>query len=167
MLWPVGKLPEGEEKVNSNEEMESFCILLRCASAAVRAADPDISIMVHIACGGQNPESVAFFDKIISRDVKFDVIGQSYYPEYHGTLEDLEFNLNDLVKRYNKPIYVVEYHENKKAVNDIVYNIPNKMGLGTFIWEPTSPRWGGLFDRYGASNDSIDIYPELHAIYSN
>lgn len=35
--------------------------------------------MIHIACGGQNPESVAFFDKIISRDVKFDVIGQSYY----------------------------------------------------------------------------------------
>ena len=167
MLWPVGKLPGGEEKVNSNEEMESFCILLRCASAAVRAADPDISIMVHIACGGQNTESVAFFDKIISRDVKFDVIGQSYYPEYHGTLEELEFNLNDLVKRYNKPIFVVEYHENKKAVNDIVHHIPNKMGLGTFIWEPTSPRWGGLFDHMGASNDSIDIYPELHAIYSN
>ncbi|MBN2167534.1 MAG: glycosyl hydrolase 53 family protein [Marinilabiliaceae bacterium] len=167
MLWPIGKLPEGKEKVNSNEEMESFCILLRCASAAVRAADPDITIMVHIACGGQNPESVAFFDKIISRDVKFDVIGQSYYPEYHGTLEDLEFNLNDLVKRYNKPIFVVEYHENRKAVNDIVHNIPNKMGLGTFIWEPTSPRWGGLFDRDGATNENIDIYPELQGTYTN
>jgi len=166
MLWPVGKLPDGEEKVNSNQGMESFCILLRCASAAVRAADPDIPIMVHIACGGQNRESVAFFDKIISRDVKFDVIGQSYYPEYHGTLENLEFNLNDLVKRYNKPIFVVEYNQNKKAVNDIVHKIPNKMGLGTFIWEPTSPRWGGLFDHTGASNDSIDIYPELYRSYT-
>ncbi|MBD0822843.1 glycoside hydrolase family 53 protein [Aestuariibaculum marinum] len=166
MVWPQGKLPEGKEKVDSDEEMESFSVLLRCASAAVRAADPSITIMVHIACGGQNPESVAFFDKIISRNVKFDVIGQSYYPEYHGTLEDLEANLNDLVTRYDKPIFVVEYHHNRKEVNDIVHNIPNGMGLGTFIWEPTSPRWGGLFDQEGNTNENIDIYPELHSAYT-
>lgn len=166
MLWPQGKLPEGKLKVDSNEEMESFCVLLRCASAAVRSVDPDITIMVHIACGGQNPESVAFFDKIISRDVKFDVIGQSYYPEYHGTLQDLEFNLNELVKRYEKPIVVVEYHENRKEVNQIVHNIPNGMGLGTFIWEPTSPRWGGLFDREGKTNEFIKIYKEIHSEFT-
>jgi arabinogalactan endo-1,4-beta-galactosidase len=166
MLWPQGKLPEGKEKVNSTHEMEGFCVLLRCASAAVRAVDPDITIMVHIACGGQNPESVAFFDKIISRDVKFDVIGQSYYPEYHGTLQDLEFNLNDLAKRYEKPIILVEYHENKKEVNDIVHKIPNGMGLGTFIWEPTSTRWGGLFDREGKTNESMKIYPAIHSEYT-
>jgi|LSQX01.3.fsa_nt_gb arabinogalactan endo-1,4-beta-galactosidase len=166
MLWPQGKLPEGEEKVNSTEEMESFCVLLRCASAAVRAADPGIVVMVHIACGGQNAESVAFFDKIISRDVKFDVIGQSYYPQYHGTLDDLEYNINDLVDRYHKPIFVVEYHENRKEVNDIVHNIPNGMGLGTFIWEATSPGWGGLFDREGNTNDYMKIYPEIYNAYA-
>lgn len=166
MLWPQGKLPEGDMKVNSDEEMESFCVLLRCASAAVRAADPTIVVMVHIACGGQNAESVAFFDKIISRDVKFDVIGQSYYPEYHGTLEDLEHNLNDLAGRYQKPIFVVEYHENRKEVNDIVHNIPDGMGLGTFIWEATSPGWGGLFDRAGNTNDYMKIYPEIYRAYS-
>jgi arabinogalactan endo-1,4-beta-galactosidase len=166
MLWPQGKLPEGKLKVNSSEEMESFCVLLRCASAAVRAADPGIAIMVHIACGGQNDESVAFFDKVISRDVKFDIIGQSYYPEYHGTLEDLEFNLNDLARRYEKPIILVQYHEPQKEVNDIVHNIPNGMGLGTFIWEPTSPRWGGLFDREGNTNESMKIYPAIHSEYT-
>ena len=166
ILWPQGKLPEGNNKVDSNEEMESFCVLLRCASAAVRAADPGIVIMVHIACGGQNKESVAFFDKIISRDVKFDVIGQSYYPEYHGTLEELEFNLNDLVNRYDLPIFVVEYHENRKEINDIVHNITKGMGLGTFIWEPTSPRWGGLFDREGETNDNMKIYQEIYPEYT-
>lgn len=166
MMWPQGKLPEGIEKVDSEEEMESFCVLLRCASAAVRAADPTITVMVHIACGGQNKESVAFFDKIISRDVKFDVIGQSYYPQYHGTLEELEFNLNDLVSRYDKPIFVVEYHENRKEINDIVHKIPEGMGLGTFIWEPTSPRWGGLFDREGKTNDNMKIYQEIYQEYT-
>jgi arabinogalactan endo-1,4-beta-galactosidase len=89
MLWPQGKLPEGKLKVNSSEEMESFCVLLRCASAAVRA-----------------------------------------------------------------------------EVNDIVHNIPNGMGLGTFIWEPTSPRWGGLFDREGNTNESMKIYPAIHSEYT-
>lgn len=166
MLWPQGKLPEGKRKINSSEEMEGFCVLLRCASAAVRAADPSITIMVHIACGGQNDESVAFFNKIISRDVKFDVIGQSYNPEYHGTLQSLEFNLNDLVKRYNKPIILVEYHENRKEVNDIVHNIPNGMGCGTFIWEPTSSRWGNLFDQDGNTNDNMKVYPALYLDYT-
>jgi|GEM_PF-310567 len=166
MLWPQGKLPEGADKVDSDEEMESFCVLLRCASAAVRATDPTIAVMVHIACGGQNPESVAFFDKILSRDVKFDVIGQSYYPEYHGTLEDLEANLNDLAERYKKPLFVVEYHHNRKEVNDIVHNIPNGLGYGTFIWEATSPGWGGLFDREGNTNEYMDIYPELYSDYT-
>jgi arabinogalactan endo-1,4-beta-galactosidase len=166
ILWPQGKLPDGEKKADPGAEMESFCVLLRCASAAVSATDPGITIMVHIACGGQNKESVAFFNKIISRDVKFDVIGQSYYPEYHGTLEELEFNLNDLVKRYEKPVFVVEYHGNRKEVNDIVHNIPNGRGLGTFIWEPTSPRWGGLFDREGKTNDNIKIYKEIYSDYT-
>lgn len=166
MLWPQGKLPEGKEKLDKTKEMEGFCVLLRCASAAVRAVDPEITIMIHIACGGQNPESVAFFDKIISRDVKFDVIGQSYYPKYHGTLEELEYNLNDLAKRYQKPIFVVEYSEKWKEVNDIVHRIPNGLGLGTFIWEATSPGWGNLFDKEGKTTDHMKIYPELYTDYT-
>ena len=162
MLWPQGKLPEGKEKLDKSKEMEGFCVLLRCASAAVRAVDPDIAIMVHIACGGQNEESVAFFDKIIARDVKFDVIGQSYYPKYHGTLVELENNLKDLAKRYGKPLCVVEYAEYWKEVNEIVHRIPNGLGLGTFIWEATSPGWGNLFDKDGKTNDHMKLYPELY-----
>ena len=123
--------------------------------------------MVHIACGGQNEKSVAFFDKIIRRDVTFDVIGQSYYPDHHGTLDQLRSNLNDLAVRYEKPIIVVEYQEHKLEVNEIVKNIPNGLGWGTFIWEPTSTRWGNLFDRNGATNENMGIYREFHASYQH
>ncbi len=156
MLWPQGKI---------EDSYMSFGVLLRCASAGVRAADPDIPVMVHIACGGQNEESVYFFDKILSRDVVFDVIGQSYYPQWHGTLDDLRHNLNDLAARYNKPVIVVEYQEHRREVNEIVRDVPGKMGLGTFIWEATSPRWGGLFDQNGAANEHMKIYPEFLANY--
>ncbi|MDR2917357.1 MAG: glycosyl hydrolase 53 family protein [Tannerella sp.] len=150
MLWPQGKI---------EDSYEPFAVLLRCASAGVRAANPDIKIMIHIACGGQNEKSIKFFDKIISRDVKFDIIGQSYYPEHHGTLEELEYNLNDLANRYQKPLIVVEYQEHRREVNEIVANIPNGLGLGTFIWEATSPRWGNLFDKDGKTTSHMDIYP--------
>lgn len=150
MLWPQGKI---------ESSYMHFGVLLRCATAAVRAANPSIPIMVHIACGGQNEESVYFFDKILSRDVKFDIIGQSYYPRWHGTLEDLQHNLNDLATRYNKPVIVVEYQEHRLEVNQIVRNIPEDMGLGTFIWEATSPAWGNLFDERGDANENMKIYP--------
>ena len=158
MLWPEGKI--------LGDSAESFSVLLRCASAAVRAADPNIKIMVHIAEGGDNEHSVQFFDKIISRDVVFDIIGQSYYPEWHGTLDSLEHNLNALASRYDKPIVVVEYKEHKREVNEIVKNLPNGLGMGTFIWEATSPRWGNLFDGNGAANENIEIYPEFYANYN-
>lgn len=149
-VWPQGKLPGSPE---------TFGTLLRRASEAVRDADPNIKIMVHPALGGDNGRSVRFFDLVLSHDVVFDVIGQSYYPEHHGTLDDLRNNLTDLATRYRKPIVVVEYKEHRKEVNEIVRDLPDDLGWGTFIWEATSPRWGGLFDRNGATTEKIDIYP--------
>lgn len=150
LLWPQGRIKDSPD---------TFGTLLRRASEAVREADPSIKIMVHPALGGDNGRSVRFFDLVLSHDVVFDVIGQSYYPQHHGTLEQLENNLTDLAKRYRKPIVVVEYQEHRKEVNEIVRDLPDNLGWGTFIWEATSPRWGGLFDRDGAANDRIDIYP--------
>lgn len=152
MMWPQGKIKE-------DGSYESFAVILRCATAGVRAADPDIPIMIHIACGGQNEESVKFFDKILSRDVKFDVIGQSYYPKWHGTLDELRANVNDLASRYGKPVVVVEYQDYRREVNDIVSQVPDGLGLGTFIWEATSPMWGDLFDKDGKTNANMAIYP--------
>ncbi|NLH23834.1 MAG: hypothetical protein GX474_04895, partial [Bacteroidales bacterium] len=130
-------------------------------------ANPSIPVMVHIACGGQNDESVYFLDKILSRDVKFDIIGQSYYPQWHGTLEELQHNLNDLAARYNKPVVVVEYQEYRLEVNRIVRDIPGEKGLGTFIWEATSPAWGNLFDEKGATNENMKLYPTFLESYDS
>ena len=149
-VWPQGRIADGS--------YESFCVMLRCATAGVRAADPEIPVMIHLAYGGQNAKSVYFLDKLISRDVKFDVIGQSYYPKHHGTLEELESNLNDLAKRYGKPVVVVEYQDYRKEVNEIVHRVLDGLGAGTFIWEATSPDWGALFDRNGRTTDYMKLY---------
>jgi len=151
-LWPQGRIKDSPE---------TFGTLLRRASEAVRAADPRIRIMVHPALGGDNKRSVAFFHLVLGHNVVFDVIGQSYYPEHHGTLDDLRNNLTDLATRYRKPIVVVEYKEHAKEVNEIVRDLPGGLGWGSFIWEATSHRWGGLFDGKGATTGKIDLYPEF------
>lgn len=158
MLWTQGKIEAGQPA-------ESFCVLLCCASAAVRATDPDIASMVHIAEGGNNENSVWFLDKVLSRDVKFDVIGESYYPEWHGTPTNLKNNLTALVNKYHKPVMVVEYQQYKEEVNEIVKNLPEGLGMGTFIWEATSPRWGNLFDENGATNENINMSDTFYNTY--
>lgn len=152
MVWPEGK---------TDSTLIPLSNLLRRAGEAVRAVDPKIQLMIHIALGGKNKESVWFLDRILRNGVTFDILGQSYYPEYHGTLDDLKNNLTDMIARYHKPIVVVEYQVFRKEVNEIVLNLPDRMGFGTFIWEATSPRWGNLFDKDGATTEYMKLYPEM------
>ena len=49
--------------------------------------------------------------------------------------------------------------------NDIVKAIPGGLGAGTFIWEATSPMWGGLFDKEGRTTAEMDIYDAFYQSY--
>ena len=149
-LWPDGKL----------SDWDKFTTLVKAGIDGAKEADPNVTIMLHIASGGQNESSRYFLDNVLKRGVNFDILGQSYYPKWHGTLDDLRSNLNDLASRYEQPIIVVEYSEHKLEVNRIVRALPNGKGLGTFIWEPT--RWGEpLFDRSGNTLPNIDLYLDI------
>jgi arabinogalactan endo-1,4-beta-galactosidase len=114
--------------------------------------------------GGQNAESVFWFDTMFARGVDCDIIGLSYYPRWHGTLNDLNYNLSDLIRRYNKFVNVVEYSHKKGEVNDIAFNLAGGKGTGTFIWEPLST-WESVFDKSGTSNEFLNIYDEISHKY--
>ena len=64
--------------------------------------------MIHLDNGGNNELYVRWFDNYMSRGEDFDYIGLSYYPFWHGTLDALEFNMNDIAKRYNKDLIIAE-----------------------------------------------------------
>lgn len=149
MLWPYGAV---------RHSFSGLCGLLKEGVRAVREYAPDAEVMIHVALGGQAEESERFFNAMAEYEVEYDIIGQSYYPEWHGTLAELEANLNKLVVQYNKPIIVVEYRDYYLDIERIVSSIPNNMGRGTFIWEATSPQWGKLFDESGASTNALDDY---------
>jgi len=154
ILWPEGHIGN----------LDQLAGLLQAGVEGVEAVNPAMPVMMHIALGGQNEEARFWLDNMIARGVKFDVIGVSYYPRWHGTLEDLHQNLYDLADRYHKPVNVVEYSDFKQEVHDIVFGLPEGLGKGTAIWEPLGWR-SGLFDREGNVTEGIRVYDELNARY--
>ena len=150
LVWPEGQV----------KHLDSLAELVKAGTDAVLKVEPSAIILLHISLGGQNDESVFFLENMLSRGVYFDVIGESYYPKWHGTLDDLRNNLSDLARRYGKDIVVVEYSQLKKEVNDIAFNLPGNRGKGTMIWEPLNT-WEKIFDEKGNSNDLILEYDEI------
>lgn len=154
IIWPQGNV----------SNLDGLAQLINAGTAAVKAVDPSVVLLLHVALGGQNDESVFFIDNMLARGVHFDVIGESYYPKWHGTLEDLESNLNDLARRYNKDVIVVEYSHRKDEVNKIAFEVKNGRGKGTCIWEPLST-WEKFFDEKGRANDLLKRYDEISKKY--
>lgn len=149
IVWPEGHI----------SNIDSLAQLINAGTKATLEVDPSIIMMLHIALGGQQDESVFFIENMKERGVHFDVIGQSYYPKWHGTLQDLENNLTTLANRYGD-IILVEYSQLKQKVHDIVLNLPGGKGKGTCIWEPLNT-WEKIFDDKGNSNDLILIYDDV------
>jgi arabinogalactan endo-1,4-beta-galactosidase len=151
MLWPDGHIGN----------LDNLAELLKAGIEGVKAVDTSVVIMMHIALGGQNRESVFWLDNMIARGVNFDVIGLSFYPRWHGTLDDLKFNTGDLSKRYKKDINVVEYSQFKNEIHKIVFSLPDNRGEGTFIWEPVN----SFFGRDGETTKELRGYDELGKMY--
>lgn len=98
LLWPEGKVPNYDQ-------------IARFVSAGIRAvrkAAPEIPVMIHLDNGGNNALYREWFDNYTARGEDFDIIGLSYYPFWHGTLEMLIDNMNDIAERYGKDLIVAE-----------------------------------------------------------
>ena len=149
----------------------NFTDLLKAGIRGVEAGastNQQPRIMIHIDRGGDKRVTKYFFDKINSYGVPFDVIGQSYYPWWHGSLLDLRENLIFMANEYHKDIILVEVAycwrpteykqrngpfpetpEGQRAfldeVNRLVMSTPDGHGIGIFWWEPAVT--GGLRSR--------------------
>ncbi|TDQ41243.1 glycoside hydrolase family 53 protein [Aureibacillus halotolerans] len=105
MLWPEGRLTGGEEG------FAELAALLQSGVQAVHDAMPagqEAEIILHLDHGGDNGLYRWWFDNITKFDVDFDIIGLSYYPYWHGTMSELQANLNDISQRYDKDVLIVE-----------------------------------------------------------
>jgi arabinogalactan endo-1,4-beta-galactosidase len=181
MLWPDGRLPNN---------WDNFAELVKAGIDGVDAGkgeEPRPLIMVHIDKGGNKEATKSFFDKFNSYGIDYDVIGQSYYPWWHGSLLDLRENLIFMANEYGKDIIIVEAaynwrpaeYRNKLApfpetgdgqrqfldeVHRMVLSTPDNRGKGVFWWEPAVTgglRSRGMFDDDGNALPVITVFDKF------
>ncbi|MFA8343179.1 MAG: arabinogalactan endo-beta-1,4-galactanase, partial [Rhodothermaceae bacterium] len=107
-LWNTGSIC-GE--FNTPEQWNKFAELLNSAIAGVKAGltNPEAAkIIIHSDKGADNNSCKWFYTNLLNNNAEFDIIGLSYYPWWSGSLENLEFNLNDLAERFGKEIILLE-----------------------------------------------------------
>jgi arabinogalactan endo-1,4-beta-galactosidase len=177
MLWPDGKLPAN---------WDNFADLVKAGVKGVKAgrgSQPLPRIMIHIERSGDYDAAQAFFDNLLARHVRCDVIGLSYYPYWHGDMATMRGNLSKLAQRYHRPVMVVETAYNwtpgrqvgksaefqespegqlafLRAVDAAVRAVPDGLGQGVFWWEPAAE--GGLRDRSFFDNEG-NVLPVITA----
>ena len=100
LLWPEGQVP-------------NYGNIARFVSSGIRAVKetcPTAKIMIHLDNGGNNALYREWFDQYINQNQgeDFDIIGLSYYPFWHGTLDDLSNNMNDIAVRFGKELVIAE-----------------------------------------------------------
>lgn len=98
LLWPLGKVPE----------YDNIARFISAGIRGVRAVNQDIPIMLHLDNGGKNELYREWFDEYCKRGEDFQIIGLSYYPFWHGSMEDLRNNMNDIASFYKKDLIVAE-----------------------------------------------------------
>ena len=109
MLWPDGqvKVPPSTVKVFEGDvtvmappepyddarQWDHLVRLLKADIAGVRSVttpEDQVRIIIHIDCGGDWPVTKWYFDHLTAAGVDYDVIGQSYYPHWHGSLDQCQ-----------------------------------------------------------------------------
>lgn len=180
MLWPDGRLPQN---------WDNFAELVRAGIEGVdlgRGGAPRPRIMIQIEKSGDRERTRQFFDNLLRRGVQFDVIGQSYYPWWHGSLLDLRDTLAFMAETYRKDIILVEVAYNWRPaeytgepapfpetpegqrefldeVNRLVLATPHGLGKGVFWWEPAVPLQSpiasrGMFDAEGNALPVLSVF---------
>jgi arabinogalactan endo-1,4-beta-galactosidase len=155
------KPPEPYDDV---KQWDNLCGVLSAGVKGVREATAPAlgsKIMIHIDCGGDWPVTKWYFDHLNDHHVEYDIIGQSYYPYWHGTLENVRENLAQTAKTYQKDIVIVETaypwrnptrwstrknmawpvsaDGQKQFLSDlvaVVQQTPDGHGLGVIYWHP-------------------------------
>jgi arabinogalactan endo-1,4-beta-galactosidase len=187
MLWPDGRLPKNWDNFADLVKAGIRGVDVGCVDAQLGNA-PRPKIMIHIDRGGDIRRTQSFFDKCQEYNIQFDVVGQSYYPWWHGTLDNLRDNLAFMANQYDKDIILVEvaynWHQAEyrngpgpfpetpegqreflDQVDQIVRATPHGRGKGIFWWEPAVPRSPiysrGMFDNDGNALPVVYVFDPL------
>lgn len=161
-LWPIAKLGDP-----GSDEAVQWDHLTRVLKAGIRgvmraSGDTPPRIALHIDKGASWPATERFFDHMNAAGVPYDIIAESFYPEWnHGTLDQLWDNMNRCAQKFGKDFLVVETGYGRSHVPDnpsmlwpetpegrlqFMADIINTVrkaphGIGVMYWAPEWEAW--------------------------
>ncbi|TDC50381.1 hypothetical protein E1212_15215 [Jiangella ureilytica] len=215
LLWPYMNSDDPVEQQLYSEAFDRFAELQAAGIRAVRDASPSTLVEIHsLTGGGIGPvlgpgvgnQEISGIEKAMEmwsqtlprlrelHGVFPDIIGQSYYPEHHGTMAQLVNNLHTIASAYPEVGLVVAetsypasgaggapmpnaiYPRTLQGQADAIQrvfqannDVINNQGRGVLTWEPAS--WQSMFRSVpGMANtyephSSIDIYNKSRATH--
>lgn len=100
MLWSLGNSPEKAKRYIAQgiQAVRDF---------ETASAGEHIDIVIHRANPGDGLQRVSSFFGIYD-DLDYDVIGLSYYPFWHGSLDNLQTVMDELTAAYDRKVAIVE-----------------------------------------------------------
>ena len=146
----------------------NLSMLLKAGIKGVKQVNEHTPIMLHIENTGDRDGLTHWVDQAIEHNIQFDVLGLSAYEKWQGPSTQWQGTLNLLANKYTELSFsIVEYNPQRRLLNDIMFNLPNERGLGTFFWEPVlSGEWGqSMFNKngniYTAKPEDFMIYDKM------
>lgn len=189
-LWPLAqvKVPGSTqhnppEPYDDVKQWDRLTRILKAGIRGVKSASGDIPprIAIHIDQGANWQTTRWFFDHLNDAHVDYDIIAQSFYPEWnHGTLEQLWDNMNRCAGRYGKDFLVVESGYGRSRVPDnksmlwpetpegrlqFMADILNTVrkaphGLGVMYWAPEREAWNAD----GSPGPVVSVMDQLNTL---
>ena len=123
--------------------------LLEKGSKATRSVFPEAKIALHFA----NPENSDNYKNIASKlkyyEIDYDIFASSYYPYWHGTLDNLKTTLNYISSTYDKDVMVAE--------TSYAFTSEDTDFFGNTIGEGSSVNKSHPYTIQGQSNQIVDV----------
>ncbi len=111
----VGMVQIGNETNNGicgEKSWDNMAEFFKAASKAVRSVSQENEREILVAVHFTNPEKsgryAGYARNLEAYGVDYDVFASSYYPYWHGTLENLQSVLSDIASTYGKKVMVAE-----------------------------------------------------------
>ena len=87
--------------------VSNMCVLFSAGAAGVKTYNPDVKVVIHV----ESPHKgtmVTWAENLQNNNVDYDILATSYYPYWHGTLDNLKQQFETVKNTYRKDVMVAE-----------------------------------------------------------
>lgn len=87
--------------------VSNMCVLFSAGAAGVKTYNPDVKVVIHV----ESPHKrtmVTWAENLQNNNVDYDILATSYYPYWHGTLDNLKQQFETVKNTYCKDVMVAE-----------------------------------------------------------